>query len=583
MKLSPTKIVIAIVFVIVFIGALVYGGINIANKYFPKDPASTAEAQPAIKPTAIPQTGQQPTAVPTAEKPVEPTEAVGVVTEVAPIVIPSSSPDEEKLCEGKTIRVHFDAYAGFYQLIVLDQIRHSDKYCLVLVPAWTGPEWDINGYDEPTRAKMLRDGEFDIYLATNGVVSLFNSGRLIAASDQSAGADRVVAYLLSIVDGSPINSFNDLKGKKWGIVTGSAGHFQSLSTIQTFGSPSDIQFVYFGSASQAIAALNNREIDIVASWDPAIRDAIHEGETRIIVSTSWWRNITDYILVSPNADDNKSASVEAFLKDYLLAVKYFDEANLPETAQIIANWQWNDMPMNEWTGVSKDNAYGDLKSLTDNVAFARIADQYQIFSTNPDGSNYILDQLNLSRTVWEWGGVQGEPFDPKAMLQPKYVMSLVNDPTLNFTGTFFNEFRAEVITSPESSDQDVLNDLPTVLELPYKEFKFVPDEFNLIEGEREKLIQTGAAMASMVKASDVTILVTGCSAWPTGGTYSQQALINFGYGRAKTIQGILSKDLGIPITRIIIQGCAPEGPQTPQEQIAWRIVRIEVKRSGSGR
>jgi len=529
------------------------------------------------KSTEVAQTQQPQSAAVATTKPNEPSAQTTEV--VAPVV--SDTTD----CGNKpVIKVHFDGYAGFYPLIVMDQTMKSDDYCLQLVPAWAGPDFDINGYDEETRAKMIKDGEFDVYFATNAVNSRYDGGIIIAASDQSAGADKIVAWNTAKSNGQPIDKFNDLKGLRIGIVTGSVGNFQVLSTLQTVGyTPNDVTLVEYSGTFDAIDGFNAPDIDSVAGWDPPIRDAIHENESKILVSSSWWRNITDYISISPNADTTKSDAILSFLRDYEKTISSFSDENLAETAQVIANWQWQGYAMNDWTFVSQDNAYDDLKSLVDNVAFASITDNYQIFQTKPDGSNYILDQLAASRAVWEWGGVQGQGIINGSRLQPKYVNALAVDSTLSMKGTFVGDFQIQTVQTPSSVDQSTLLSLPTIMELPYKEFKFIAGTYDLISGESEKLQQTGAAMASLMQTSDATIVVTGCSAWPSD-TDTKASLINFGYGRAQTIQSILSDEMGIPITRIVVQGCAPDSIQkTEAERIPWRIVKIEVKRSSSER
>ena len=54
-----------------------------------------------------------------------------------------------------------------------------------------------------------------------------------------------------------------------------------------------------------------------------------------LVSSDWWRNISDVVIVSNVADQTKKETIRAFLKDWFLALKDLQE-DLPGAASTIS-------------------------------------------------------------------------------------------------------------------------------------------------------------------------------------------------------------------------------------------------------
>jgi hypothetical protein len=495
------------------------------------------------------------------------------------------------VCDGTkpTLDVAFDSYAGFYPLIYrIMAMPESDHYCINLMPKWYGPNFDQNGYSEAEIEQMLKTGKIDIYFASNGALALYdgNSGLVVWSTDQSAGADSIVARDNISATSKP--TFNDVLGKTILTSEGSADHYFALKMLQTTGFTPDMVNIQFRDSP--VADFVKGDGDLVTYWDPVIRDALKVPGTTTIVTTSYWRTISDYIVISHDADNNMSDAVTYFLTDYNSATEAFTKDKLADTANLIVNFKFNGQDMADWMFLDKSDPYGSLNGLLDGVAIAKLNDNVTMFETDPTGSNLVKDQFIRAHNTWLFGqvydnGNAGALFNPDKFITDKYVKLLLNGGAKQVSGDFNNKYDTDVSQTPPAVDSNTLISLPEMLTLPYKNIKFVENNAStLVPGEEEHLIELIQPIANMMAESDSSvIIIKGGSGYFPQTAAEKDQVTKFAFRRALYIRSLLSDKLNIPIQRIIVDSnvLLPDHVLSDAELPDYMVVIIKVVNAGN--
>ncbi|MBP9820419.1 hypothetical protein KBC79_06835, partial [Candidatus Woesebacteria bacterium] len=516
---------------------------------------------------------------------------------VAP-VLPGSNPavpvvtnGYASLCQPGDARtpltVAFDSYPGFYPLVYrIMALNASEAYCINLMPKWSGPNYDQNGYSEAEMEDLVRSGQVDVYFASNGALALYDagSGRVIWTTDQSAGADAIVAWNDIAADGVP--SFNDALGQTVLVSKASADHYYMLKAFQAAGfQPGD---VYIEFSDQPVADFLSNKGKIVAYWDPPIRDAMVAG-TKVLTSTNDWRTISDYIVVSLNAYDNKEDALVYFLADYNAATEAFTVDNLEDTANVLVNFEFAGNPMADWLWMDVSDSYGSLETLMSGVAIATFNDNFTMFE-NIDGWSLVKDQLDKTHGTWVYGEIydntnntEGTVYNSDLFISNKFVELLAGS-IKSVRGEFSKDFVTDVNENLPKVDKDSLFVLPELLTLQYKNIKFVEGQSKqLVDGEETKLLALVQPIANlMAESPDSVIVLQGGHGLYSPDQSVMDSQAKFAYRRAQYIRELLSEKLNIPINRIIIDphAIAPTGPISEEKEVEYKVVLIKVVNAG---
>lgn len=503
------------------------------------------------------------------------------------------------VCDGSksVLTVAFDSYAGFYPLVYrIMAMPASDHYCINLMPKWYGPDYDQNGLSEAEIEMQLKSGAIDIYFASNGAAALYdaNSATIVWSTDQSAGADAIIARnSISMTGKNP--TFNDIFERTILVSKGSADHYFALKMAQTVGFTPDV--VNFQFSDSPVKDFLAGQGELVTYWDPPIRDAMLP-DTTVLVSTKYWRTISDYVLVSPNADATKQDAIVYFLNDYNLATEAFVKENVATTAALLVNFQFKGVDMADWLWLDKSDPAGSLNSLLDGVAIAKLNDNVTMFEKDPFGSNKVKDQMIKTHNTWLFGQVydNGNPgalFNADISVSDKYVKILLQGGAKQVTGDFNNKYDTDVSQTPPAVDSNTLIELPELLTLPYKNIKFVPNFSNkLVEGEEAHLLELMQPIANLMAESDDSIIVIrGGSGNYTTDPNELKSTVKFAFNRSLYIRSLLSEKLGIPIQRIILDPNVllpdhyPSTKVDPKTGLSemdnYVVVIISVKNSGN--
>lgn len=485
------------------------------------------------------------------------------------------------------LTVAFDSYPGFYPLVYrIAALGASDAYCINLMPKWSGPDYDQNGYSEAEMEDLVKSGVVDIYFASNGALALWDagSGRVIWTTDQSAGADAIVAWNRIAADGIP--SFNDALGRTVLVSKASADHYYLLKAFQAVGfqrGDVDIRF-----SDSPVASFLAGEGDIVAYWDPPIRDAMVDG-TKVLTTTDDWRTISDYIVVSLNAYNNKEDALVYFLADYNAATEAFTVDNLEDTANVLVNFEFAGNPMADWLWMDVSDPYGSLKTLMDGVAIATFNDNFTMFESI-NGWSLVKDQLDKTHGTWVYGEIydntnntEGTVYNSDLFISDKFVQLLAGS-IKSVRGEFSKDFVTDINENLPNIDKDSLFVLPELLTLQYKNIKFVEGQSKqLVAGEEEKLLALVQPIANlMAESPDSVIVLKGGHGLYSPDQSVMDSQAKFAFRRAQYIRELLSEKLNIPINRIVIDPVpvAPTGPITDAELPNYVVVVIKVVNAG---
>jgi hypothetical protein len=519
--------------------------------------------------------------------------------------------------EGTTLTqldVWADGYPGYYPLLhQVATMSASDKYCINLYLKFTGPNYDQHGWEEYQIEQMLSSataidaegnevivpgttesdgsGAAEIYFGTNGGLSLFDSrsGVIGYSPSGSTNADQIWA-LDSVAspfakDGKP--SFNDAFGHDLITSQGGADHFLAIRMMQLVGlTTSDVNIIFpqpgTGNPVDNFCAGNGQ---FVAYWSPLIEGASCQPAT-LLLSTGWWKGaVTDYIIISHFADTHMEDAVFSFLVDYNNATQAFTVDNLPATAQVLVNMQYEGNNLADWMFLDVGDPAGSLAQLMNGVAIAKLSDNAIVFDSGLFGSSMVEEQFTRAHNTWLYGGVTSNGngnalFDVDAFVSDKYVKMLLKANAHQAVGTFSNTYDTDVSqTPPEGST--ALIELPDWGTLPYKQIQFKPTySCVLLDGEKEKVVEMAAAAAVLLNESDDAVLaVRGGMGSYTNDPDQLRKNKEFAYKRAQCIQKLLADELNIPIQRIILDTnvLVPDREITEADYKDYVVVIVSMK------
>ena len=543
------------------------------------------------------QPGNQPTAIP--NQPIVPGQQPGVNPTVAPVNPGQPAQPGQPvvgypvLCQPGTdktpLTTYFDSYVGFYALLYrVMAMPARDHYCIILMPKWSGPNFDQNGFSEAEMEAKLRSGEADIYFASNGALALWdaNSGVVVWSSDQSSGADVIIARDSVSTTGHP--NFNDALGRTVLTSKGSADHYFLLKAFQAVGFlPGDVNIQFTDSP---VKDFMTGQGEFVTYWDPVIRDAMVPGNT-VIITTKDWRTISDYVVVSRQADAGKQDALVYFLADYNIATEAFTADHLQETAKLLVTFRFNGQDMADWLWMDVNDPYGSLNSLLDGVAIATLNDNVNMFEQDLTGWSLIKDQFDKTHATWQYGGVfdnadgtKGSLYDAKVFISNKYVDILKKGGAKSVSGIFNNDYITDINQELPDVDENTLFTLPELLTLKYKNIQFVEGQARmLIPGELDKLMALVQPIANlMAESPDAVIVLQGGHGYFSTNPDVMENQRKFAFRRALYIRDVLSDMMGIPIARIVIDPnvIAPDHVLTDAELPNFMVVLIKVINTG---
>lgn len=556
-------LVVAFLIVVMLVTFLAGGpGILLDKVLGRATPVAVVSEQPAVVATApVPTTVRvvvQPTVTPVPERPTEvvvltPKEKVVVVaptkvvepTKVPAEVPPTTAPPVEPMVELPKFTVGFDAFASYYNIILVKQLGLDKKYGFDLQMV-TFCSTEQNCYTEDERSQKLGSGEWDVMLTTLDKLALNpNIGECIFTVDETDYADKVV------VNPAVISTLNDLRGKRISYMEGSVGEFMVyylLSLVQI--QPNEVELLPAEDVVAAAELYVNGWVDAVSGWEPDVDAAVGAGG-EVIISSHRLRVVIDVALASNQAVEQKAQLVQAFTDAWFEALKLqFEDPARAE--QLVIAWGNND-----WTWVA---AEGDLQGWLETIAQSGLGPN-QLAMSN---ISLLVERLAEAKRVWQWAGKVIPDMDYATRIEPAFVLSSAQNPALQASQAPIND--TFLLTSrpnlPKLTEEE-LGGATTLAVLPLRKIEFEPDSTRLTEKATTNLKEQ--VLPVLVASTEVYLKVDGSSAWPgPAGRYTKEQIQDFAFQRALSVAQFLAGQ-GIDTDRLILGTVESRFPESTVE------------------
>jgi NitT/TauT family transport system substrate-binding protein len=199
-----------------------------------------------------------------------------------------------------------------------------------------GLKVDIRNMDQPgTREAAFSAGMLDFFPNTPDAFVIDNAtrplpGRLIAAFDQSNGADGLIAR-------ANIQHPVDLRGKKVGFEKGITSHFLLLWYLHRNGlTGADIQQVNL-SANDAGRSFLAGQLDAAATWEPWLTKARESRNYRVLATSAEMNDrIVDVLMVSQRVSRNPEAA-KKFMRAWYRGLDYM-QSHSDDADVLLGKW-----------------------------------------------------------------------------------------------------------------------------------------------------------------------------------------------------------------------------------------------------
>lgn len=445
------------------------------------------------------------------------------------------------------ITVGFDAFASYYNVILIDVLELDTKYGFDL-NMLTFCSTDENCFTEDERSAALDSGEWDIMLTTLDKLALNpNIGKLTALVDETDGADKVV------VNPSLIRKLNDLKGKHISYMEGSIGEFfvyYLLNLVQI--SPTEVVLFPSEDVVAATDLYTSEWVDVVSGWEPDVDAAIEAGG-EVVIDSGELRVVVDVILTSNHAIVQKPELVQAFHDAWFEALKFQSE-DPGRAEQLVISWG-----MNDWTWVEGE---GDLQGWLETIAQASLgANELAMKDTS-----LLADRLAEAKVVWQWAGKIIPEMDQVFLVDPRFVLQSATNPSLHATKPPINDsFLMTGRPDLPSLTDDELGGATVLAVLPLRKIDFEPDSTRLTDIAKQELKEQ--IVPVLRTSTELYLRVDGSSAWPgPEGKYTEEQIRDFAYRRALAVAQFLA-GYGIDSDRLILGTINPQFPFGNAEQL----------------
>jgi NitT/TauT family transport system substrate-binding protein len=287
------------------------------------------------------------------------------------------------------LRVAFTQWWGDYTLLVAQETGLFEKYGAQVEPVY----YDVFSDTFPD----LAAGQIDVaFLAVGDIININRSAPMkVVAINDDGGADSIIAR-------PEINSIQDLKGKKVGVLVGTQYELMVTEMLRSVNmNISDVTVIEV-NPEDASQALKNNQVQAIYTWEPHLSEAVLNGN-KVIYPTEKMRLFPDTIVFRKSVVDERPEDVRAFLKAWFQAVEY--RLQRQGETQVIAA---------KYLGTSAEDVQPDnnlrLYTIEDNKALFDIQKANSIYSITKTTSDYLISI-----------GVVVEATDPLELFDPIYL------------------------------------------------------------------------------------------------------------------------------------------------------------------
>lgn len=222
------------------------------------------------------------------------------------------------------LKVTYSPWPGFLPIVIAKEKGFFDQQGVKVKTI----------YLEDTQLQMAETGagKYDGAALSLGSIVIINSKnpdvRIIFASDESAGADAVVASPL-------IRTIQDLKGKALGTGIGGFGELFAVKMLETANLTTEDVTLVNMDGEQVPTRLQRSEIQAGQTWEPYVSQAVKTGARVLFSSDRTPGLIPDVVAFQSSVLRDRPSDIKAFVRAWFQAVDYW-KANPQEGNAIIA-------------------------------------------------------------------------------------------------------------------------------------------------------------------------------------------------------------------------------------------------------
>ncbi len=406
-------------------------------------------------------------------------------------------------------------------------VKHG--FHLALVPLELNEAFNLSDAEHMPR---LGEGKWDCMVETLEELSTWDVGVATAIVGEDTSESGIWAR--------DVNSFYELRNKSIGFVTGSSAEYflNYMLALMPEESRATVRKVGFDSPTEAVAAFNAGELDGVSAWGRSLLAAADSGGKPILLARQL-RSSTDAVLMSRQIIKRDEKLVQAFHRAYFESLR--DQVENPgQSANAIAAWG-----NNAYTGVSLGNAIRDYEGLMKGHAIASLAQNLTLMKD----MTVLVAQMEAAREISRFGGATVVTLPVKDQLDGRFILALEPEKALRtkqlpIDPTFSLARDEETKSSPGGASA----------ELPCRNFTFKPSSTELTE-DSKKIIDICVLPALRTRA-ETELKIIGSAAWPSGNSFDEAQIKNFGLQRAQSISQYLASK-GIDVKRLKIDSVLP--------------------------
>lgn len=310
---------------------------------------------------------------------------LSIITLQALVSCTASAPQENKT----RLIVSYTKSWGDYTLLVAKEKGLFEKYGVEVEPVY----YDGSSKIYPDLAAGQIDGGL---IAIGDALGVDHNAhmKIIGVSDNGESD--------AIVGGPDINSIEDLKGKKIGILMGSQYELMVTQMLQS-ANVNIYDITLTGIAPEnSVNALRNNRVQAVYTWEPFLSEAISNGN-KILYPKENLRLFPNMIVFNALIVKNRPEDVRSFLKAWFEAVEY-RLLNPEETQAIAAKYLKVDV--------------NDI-AVNDNVKILTLEENKIMF--NPKGENSVFATLRITSDYLISIGSLAQKINPLEILDPSYL------------------------------------------------------------------------------------------------------------------------------------------------------------------
>ncbi len=213
---------------------------------------------------------------------------------------------------GKPLRVGIDLWAGYYPLVLADELGYLKSEGVALELQAPQDTHRMVADFAAHKHDLICVALGDIVLATRVEPDL----RLILCSDESAGADQVLGH-------GELRDASQIRGKRIGTTAGGFGELLVRRFLDRHGVRTNEVSLVTADAAAVPQLLKKGELDIGHTWEPYAAEARRDGATTWFTSAETPGLILDGMVARGDVIRERRAEVQGLVRAWFRALDWW--------------------------------------------------------------------------------------------------------------------------------------------------------------------------------------------------------------------------------------------------------------------